>query len=95
MGTLLTRYWKLAVMWAVSLVAMSVVASRAQAPTPPQPTPFDTIISHRTLLEGPIIVSGNDVGFRIDRSKNGIPIGNVVVRIDGRWVDTVSSTTAR
>jgi hypothetical protein len=95
MGGLLTRYRKLAVIWAVSLVAMNVVASRAQAPTPLEPTPQDTIVGQRTLLEGPVIVSGNDVGFRIERTKDNIPVGKLVIRIDGRWVDTELLATAR
>ena len=41
-----------------------------------------------TPLTEPVVVSGTDIGFRIERTKDGIAIGKLVVRIDGRWVDT-------
>ena len=35
------------------------------------------------------VVSGNNIGFRIERfAPNGTPVGTLVVRIDGRWVET-------
>jgi len=36
----------------------------------------------------PTIVSGNDLGFRIDGRKNGKPTGALVVRINGQWIET-------
>jgi hypothetical protein len=86
--TLMTRYWKLAVVWALSLMVVGMASSRAQVS---QPSPTEKMRRESLLLEGPIIVSGNDVGFRIERTKEGIPVGKVVVRIDGKWVDTVPS----
>jgi hypothetical protein len=33
------------------------------------------------------VLSGSDFGFRIDGiSRDGVPIGALVVRIDGKWV---------
>jgi hypothetical protein len=84
----IARYWKLAVVWALSLMVVNVVA-RAQTPqAPPRDIP-------RHLLEGPVIVSGNDVGFRIERTRDGVPLGKVVVRINGKWVDTATSEPTR
>ena len=35
----------------------------------------------------PRVLSGSDFGFRIDgMSRDGAPIGTLVVRIDGKWV---------
>jgi hypothetical protein len=85
MPRLLTRYWKLAALWALSLVVVSVTSSRAQAP---QQAVSESLLRSFLLLEGPVIVSGNDVGVRIERIKDGLPVGKVVVRIDGKWVDT-------
>jgi len=76
MAALLTRHWKLAILWAVSLMLVGSLSSLAQV---------------RLLTEGPTIVSGSDVGFRIDRTQNGIPIGTLVIRVDGRWVEAGSS----
>jgi hypothetical protein len=83
-ATLLTRHWKLAVVWALSLLAVGAISSSAQAQRPGGRLglPFSLI------TEGPAVVSGNDVGFRIERTQDGIPIGRLVVRVDGRWVDT-------
>jgi hypothetical protein len=37
------------------------------------------------LTISPTLVSGNDVGFRIERTVDGVPFGRLVVRVDGRW----------
>jgi hypothetical protein len=84
MAALLTRHWKLAIVWALSLLAVGAISSSAQAQRPGgwPGLPFSF------LTESPTVVSGNDVGFRIERTQDGIPIGRLVVRVDGRWVDT-------
>ena len=76
----LTRHWKLAILWALSLAAVGAISSSAQAP---RGNPRFNL-----LTEVPTVVSGNDVGFRIERTQNGIPVGRVVVRVNGTWVDT-------
>ena len=35
----------------------------------------------------PVVVSGADIGFRIERYERGKPIGTLVVRLNGRWVE--------
>jgi hypothetical protein len=35
----------------------------------------------------PAIVSGADIGFRIDGIDSGVRKGRLVVRVDGKWVD--------
>jgi hypothetical protein len=80
MAALLTRHWKLAILWALSLLAVGAISSSAQAQRLGLPFSF--------ITESPTVVSGNDVGFRIERTQDGIPIGRIVVRVDGRWVDT-------
>ena len=69
------RHWKLALLWVLSLIAAGVISSSAQVrPGLPQ------------FLELPTVVSGDDVGFRIERTQDGIPIGTIVVRVNGRWM---------
>jgi hypothetical protein len=80
MAALLTRHWKLAILWALSLLAVGAISSSAQTQRLGLPFSF--------ITESPTVVSGNDVGFRIERTQDGIPIGRIVVRVDGRWVDT-------
>jgi hypothetical protein len=46
--------------------------ARAQAPTP---EPLGTVIS------------GNDIGFRIERTEPNRVQGRLVVRVGGKWVD--------
>ena len=79
MAVLLARRWTFAILWALSLVAVSVISAQAQRGRPP---------GFGLLTVQPTLVSGNDVGFRIERTQNGVPVGRVVIRIDGRWVDT-------
>jgi hypothetical protein len=38
-------------------------------------------------LVAPTVIAGNDLGFRIESNKDNIPVGKIVVRIDGHWVD--------
>jgi hypothetical protein len=85
MAGLLTRHWKLAILWALSLVAVGAISSLAQAQGPGQRPGLQF---NFFLTESPTVVSGNDVGFRIERTQDGILIGRLVVRVDGRWVDT-------
>jgi hypothetical protein len=87
-GLLLTRYWKLAMVWALSLIAVGAISSAAQSQR-------GGVAGLQLLTEGLTVVSGNDVGFRIERTREGIPVGKIVVRVDGRWVDTETSTPAR
>jgi hypothetical protein len=91
MAVRLARHWKLAVLWLLSLVVVGAVSSSAQQTRPNQRPGFNLI------TETPIVISGNDVGFRIERTQDGIPIGKVVVRVNGVWVDTASPmpTTGR
>ncbi len=66
---------KSVLLWLVSLVATAgVTASIAMAQTRPP---------------GPRILSGTDVGFRIEGTdvRTGNPTGTLVVRIDGQWVE--------
>ncbi len=88
---LLTRHWKLAVVWALSLMAVAAISVSAQGRGA---APSAAAEQRMFLTETPTVVSGADIGFRIERTQNGIPIGRLVVRVDGRWVDTGSPVTA-
>ena len=35
----------------------------------------------------PTILSGPDIGFRVERRNGHTPIGTIVVRVDGKWVE--------
>lgn len=75
--------WKLALPCALSLLAAGWVGSAlASAQARPQPQ------ERLPITEMPRIVSGNDLGFRIEGTRDGFPIGRLVIRLDGRWVET-------
>lgn len=69
--------WKVAILWAFSLVAVAVASSWAQDRG-----------RNAQILQAPTVVSGSDLGFRIERTVDGIQVGTLVVRIDGVWVET-------
>ena len=87
MAAWLTCHWKLAILWALSLLVVGAISSSAQVQR--GQTEFNL------LTVSPTVVSGNDVGFRIERTQDGIPIGKLVVRVDGRWVDTAATASPR
>jgi hypothetical protein len=37
------------------------------------------------------IVSGPDLGFRVDGERNGVPTGHFVIRVNGSWVEVKES----
>lgn len=63
----------LVVLWAASIVA---VGAWAQAPVAPAPSP-----------QASTVISGNDLGFRVDRRKGDTPVGTLVARVNGQWVE--------
>jgi hypothetical protein len=38
-------------------------------------------------LIAPTVISGSDLGFRVESTKDNIPVGTLVVRIKGVWVN--------
>jgi hypothetical protein len=42
-------------------------------------------------LTQPFVLAGPDVGFRVIRMDGQIPVGQVVVKIDGAWVAAETS----
>ena len=51
------------------------------------------VASAQRLTISPTLVSGQDIGFRIERTVEGVPIGKLVIRVDGRWVDVAAPST--
>jgi len=47
--------------------------------------------SRTPAVSDPVVLSGDDLGFRIDRHEGGRPIGTWVVRLNGRWVEPKSA----
>ena len=83
MATTLMQNWKLLAAWAVSLMIVGALTAAAQQQLPRAPL----------LTVAPQFVSGNDIGFRIERTVEGVPVGKLVIRVDGRWVDVAAPAT--
>jgi len=66
------RAWSILV---ASLCSLAAVAVLAQSPRRLDP------------LEQPTIISGADLGFRVEGHTGGVPVGRLVVRVNGRWVE--------
>ncbi len=35
----------------------------------------------------PTLFSGSDIGFRVDGQKGSTPVGSLVIRVNGQWVE--------
>ena len=63
----------LVVIWVASLIAVAALA-RAQARQPMTP------------LASPFVLSGSDVGFRVEGRVGNTPAGTFVIRANGQWI---------
>jgi hypothetical protein len=45
--------------------------------------------------QAPVVISGSDIGFQVGSQRGGIPVGKLVVRVDGKWVEAQFSTGVR
>jgi len=60
------------VLWVASLVTVAALAS-AQT-------------WRMTPLPSPVVLSGSDIGFRVEGQIDNAPAGTLVVRVNGQWV---------
>ena len=70
---------KLALAWVLSLMVVAAASRLTLAQTP---------------TNDKRIVSGADLGFRIDSERGGVPTGRFVVRVNGTWVEVKESIGA-
>jgi hypothetical protein len=63
----------LAALWVLSLFIVSSVGAQQAFAVDPLPEPR--------------IISGADVGFRIEGMQKGAPVGRLVIRVDGKWIE--------
>jgi hypothetical protein len=43
----------------------------------------------------PTVMTGGDVGFRVEGLRGGTPVGTLVVKVNGQWVDAELKGTGR
>jgi hypothetical protein len=70
------------------LVVVAAVWASAQVTQPPGPRGRDLM-----KLVAPTVISGSDLGFRIESNTDNVPVGKLVVRINGVWVDAQVGTS--
>ena len=68
---------KLVAMWVVSLVVVAALSAAVTA---------------QVNRQGPRIVSGADLGFRVEGQEitTGKPVGVLVIRVNGEWLEVGS-----
>jgi len=71
---------------------MATVASGHATPQrigqePDRRVPVELPKATRDVIVTPFVLSGDDIGFRVERDGPNGPIGRIVVRIDGQWVE--------
>ena len=65
--------------WLLSLVTVAALAQRVEAPAQSEPE----------------IISGDEIGFRVEGREGNRPVGTLVVRVNGRWVEPTSVPQVR
>ena len=79
----------LVVVWIVSMFATGMWAS-AQAPLP---SPAPRLPGGPT--EPPTVISGNDLGFRVEDLRNRRVLGRFVVRVNGQWLEVEEASVTK
>ena len=50
---------------------------------------------HAQKANTPTVLSGNDIGFRIDGRRGNTPIGTLVIKVNGQWVPVESAAAPK
>ena len=53
------------------------------------------VVPRQAPAQPPTVLSGLDVGFRVEGMSRGMPVGKWVVRVDGQWVEPQLSPVGR
>jgi hypothetical protein len=84
----------LVVVWIVSMFAAGMWAhAQAPVPSPPVPSPAPRLPGAQT--EPPTVISGNDLGFRVEDLRNRRVVGRFVVRVNGQWLEVEEASVTK
>ena len=84
------------VVMGVSVMAVAVLAHAQTRATPvPAPRQLPPVATPAPELQAPAVIAGNDIGFRVESHKGNTPVGRLVVRINGQWVEAQFSMVAK
>lgn len=67
--------WRVAMVWVLSVLSVAGLASALMLAQP------------RQSIENGQILSGGDIGFRVEGKRGDTPLGTLMIRVDGRWVE--------
>jgi hypothetical protein len=82
---------RLALLWFASLVSVAM-ATRAIVTGQVDDYFFSRVSRVQTRVSEPQMVSGSDIGFRVDGTDRlGLPVGKCMVRVNGEWVEVSPS----
>jgi len=76
---------------AVLLVAAGAITA-AQKVKPPV---FGTPTEKAGKTTAPVVLSGENLGFRVDGYRDGVPVGAFVVQVNGKWVEPQDAPKVR
>jgi hypothetical protein len=90
----------MAVLWTLSLIAVAVtVRAQGNRVTPPvlsqdqRPATAEVWEKHPNV--NGLVIAGENLGFRVDGYRGTTPVGTIVVRVGGEWVDVESAMKSR
>jgi hypothetical protein len=72
------------VLWLASLAAVAATTREQARQTVPPPEPK---IDTQVQVQDQRILSGADIGFRLEGWDRNTPTGTLVIRLNGRWVE--------
>jgi hypothetical protein len=76
------------VIWVLSIVAVGVLAHAQVEQVPIKPAPqLQVPAAPAPQLQAATVIAGNDLGFRVESHKGNTPVGSLVVRINGQWLE--------
>ncbi len=76
-------------LWALSLAGAVALGARAQAPEQQQAPQAPPVV---VTAEWRPVLSGADIGFRVERMERGRAVGTLLVKMGGEWVEVTGST---
>jgi hypothetical protein len=86
----------LVVMLVLFIGAIRLLAHAQARPAPmTAPRQLPPLATPAPDLQAPAVIAGNDIGFRVESHTGNTPVGRLVVRINGQWVEAQFSIVAK
>jgi hypothetical protein len=90
------KYIAIGLVLATVFIAGFWAHAQAQPPNGPRVLPSPRVAPPPGLeSQNPMVISGNDIGFRVERWEGDTPVGRWVVRKDGNWIEPRTTMSPR